>query len=213
MYQKDYIKGHTTMLSRNQTNKFHILGLDPGSVNFAYSIIEVEIYSNSKGTTLVADTKETGIVKNPVASMRNSKFELRDFLTDLDFIVNRKGLNIQGIVLEQFQARGVQTSLLEKVNVMIGGILTQFYHLDIDFFSASAWKRSVKKVFDLDEEYKVITCTPHELDATLIGLYGAFKLLKIDPFYGYRASHFKKVCRKVEKVSKTERRKRKVKKG
>ena len=201
------------MLSMNQNKKFHLLGLDPGSVNFAYSIIEVETYTTPKGTTLKVKPIETGLITNTISSMRNAKSELRSFLSDLEFLINRKDLSIQGLVVEQFQSRGVQTSLLEKVNVMIGAILTNFYYLDIDFFMASAWKRSIKQVFDLDYEYKRITCTPHELDATYIGIFGAFKLLKIKPYYVYTSKYLEGVARGVEKVSKTEVRKRRPKKG
>lgn len=201
------------MLSMNQSKKFHLIGLDPGSKNFAYSIIEVETYITPKGTTLKVKPIETGLLSKTISSMRNAKSELRSFLSDLEFLISRKDLAVQGLIVEQFQSRGVGTSLLEKVNVMIGAILTHFYYLDIDFFSASAWKRSVKTVIDLDFEYKRITCTPHELDSTYIGIYGAFKLLKIKPYYAYTSKYLEGIARSVEKVSKTEVRKRRPKKG
>lgn len=197
----------------NKTKKFHLLCLDPGSVNFAYSIIEVEVYTSERGSTLKIDPLESGLIGNTISSMRNARSELKSFLSDIEFLINKKDLSVQGIVLEQFQSRGVRTSLLEKVNVMIGGILTHFYYLDIDFFMASAWKRAVKQKFDLDNEYKLITCTPHELDATLIGVYGAFKLLKMKPYNAYTSGYLKNLSRKVESVSKTPVRKRRPKKG
>ena len=201
------------MLSVNQNKKFHLLCLDPGTRNFAYSIIEVETYTTGKGTTLKVQPLETGLLGNTISSMRNAKSELRSFIADLESLTMRKDLAIQGLVLEQFQSRGVGTSLLERVNVMIGAILTHFFYLDIDFFTASAWKCAIKKQFDLDTEYKHITCTPHELDATYIGVYGAFKLLGIKPYYAYTSKYLGSIARTVEKVSTTPIRKRRPTKG
>jgi hypothetical protein len=199
------------MLGNTETKKIYLLGLDPGSKNFAYSILEAELYVTAKGTTIKINPIETGLVGNTITSMRTAKSELRQFLTDLEFLCNRKNTPVQGIILEQFQSRGVGTYLIEKVNVMIGAILTHFSYLDIDFFSAAAWKISVKKKFDLDTEYKRITCTPHELDATLIGAFGSFKLLKIPPYNAYTSNYLEGLARRVEDVSKTPLRKRKFK--
>lgn len=185
-----------------------IVGLDPGSVNFAYSIVHVEPWITEKGSTLRVTPLKTGLLSNTVKSLKDIQKQMLAFLLEVDRIVSLSGYSCSTICIEQFQSRGSKTKLLELVNLMIGGMINNYQHMEITIFSAASWKNCIKKKFDLDAEYKTITCTAHELDATLIAVYGAFRFHKLKPFNGYTQGYVKKVARMVENVSTTTKRKR-----
>lgn len=188
----------------------YILGLDPGTKNFAYSIIKVQPWITSKGTTLKVGVVKTGLLQNTVLDTKNARKQLATFLLEIECILDHPEFKCSAIVVEQYQSRGHGTKLLELVNIMIGGLFTRFEYREFHFFSAAAWKTAIKQKFDLDGEYKRITCTAHEVDATYIAMYGAFRLLKLKPFVGHTQASLSKIARRVEKVSPIPKRKRKV---
>lgn len=189
-----------------QDTKVQYLSLDPGVKNFAYSILELIPVIVKGNSTVKVRVIKTGILEFPIQSTSGIQTSVVMFLTELAFMINTH--KCSGIIIEQFQSRGFGTKLLELVNIMLGAIVAHFQHIDVVIFSASAWKRAAKDKFDLDKEYKIITCTPHELDATYIGVYGLFRLLEIKPFNGYSSAYMLSIARQVEKVSTTEVRKR-----
>lgn len=190
-----------------------IIGLDPGTKNYAYSIIKVTPWITSKGSTLKITPLKTGLLSNTVTSLQDIQKALSAHLMEVGMLFSDPTYICDGIVVEQYQSRGSRNKLLELVNLMLGGMITRYDYIPLSIFSASTWKRAIKKVFDLDGEYKRITCTPHEMDATLIGIYGAFKIHKLKPYNGYSQAYLSKVVRKIEKVSTTELRNRRVKNG
>lgn len=198
---------------QDDTTETVILGLDPGTKNFAFSIIKVQPWITPKGTTLKVEVVETGLLNNTVLDTKHAKSQLMMFLAEIGCIIERPNRLCNAIVVEQYQSRGHGTKLLELVNIMIGGLFTRFDYREFNFFSAASWKTAIKQKFDLDGEYKRITCTAHEVDATYIAMYGAFRLLKLKPFVGHTQASLQKIARRVEKVSKTPARKRKVSKN
>lgn len=200
------------MLNLNDPSSTQIIiGLDPGTKNYAYSIIEVSPWITSKGSTLKVNPIKTGILCNTITSLSDVQKTMNAYLMEIGMLFSDPTYVCEGIVVEQYQSRGSQNKLLELVNLMLGGLITRYDYIPLSIFSAASWKKSIKQRFDLDGEYKIITCTPHEMDATLIGVYGAFKLHKIKPYDGYTQGYISKIVRKVEKVSTTEIRNRRVK--
>lgn len=192
---------------------FTVLGLDPGSKNFAYSKIKAIPYqgANPKDRTLKIEVLETGILKYTVSSTRTAKSELLPFLSEVGHLIENPTSKCNAIGIEQYQTRGVGNKLIEIVNIMIGALMASYISFDIGIFTAAAWKVSAKKKFDLDAEYKKITCTPHELDATYIAIFKAFQHAGIPVFLGYKPKMFYKIARNVEKVSTTPKRTRRLK--
>ena len=79
-----------------------------------------------------------------------------------------------GIIAERFQTRGNGGPLIEQVSSMLGLIRGRYPKIPIKLTVASAWKNKLNRRFecDLKEIYPTVAVQPHQLDATLIGVYG-----------------------------------------
>jgi hypothetical protein len=199
------------MFDDNSDDSFVVLGLDPGSKNFAYSKIRCTYIRRDKNVSLSIEVLETGICKYTVTGTKQAKSELVSFMSEIAYLVEDVKVPCQTIGIEQYQTRGFGNKLIEIINIMVGALLYHYGHMDVNIFAASSWKNRIKKIFDLDLEYKRITCTPHELDATYIAVYQAFKYIGIKPFNGYKEGMFTKIARAVEKASTTDKRNRRFK--
>lgn len=147
-----------------------ILCLDPGTTNYGLSILNVD------GKKLHLEGSKT--VKNMVKDMKDPlpkylayKKELKD-LGAFDLVV-----------AERFQARGNKGPTVESISVMLAALL-ELYPKRTMFLTASTWKNRVNRVFDLKAFYEDLKQaqvsvrpiserkTIHELDSSLMGLYG-----------------------------------------
>lgn len=197
------------MIDDNEDESFTILGLDPGTKNFAYSKIRASYLRRGKNVTLDIEVIETGILKHTVTSPKKAKSELVSFISEVASFVEDVREPCTAIGIEQYQTRAFGNKLIELVNIMIGAMLLHYSYKDINIFAASSWKNRLGDRFDLKDEYRYITCTPHELDATYIAVYQAFLHAGIKPFNGYKRGMFNKIARLTEKASSTKPRKRK----
>ena len=195
----------------NSEDSFIVLGLDPGSKNFAYSKIRCTYIRRNKNVSLGIEVLETGLCQYTVTGTKQAKSELVAFMSEIAYLVEDTKTGCQTIGIEQYQTRGFGNKLIEIVNIMMGALLYRYGYMDVGIFGAASWKNRIKKIFDLDYEYKVITCTPHELDATYIAVYQAFKYIGVKPFNGYREPMFRKIAKLVESASTTPLKKRRTK--
>lgn len=155
-----------------------VLALDPGSRNCGISVVacndhgKVRVVANSLVTKPISDLVSFGVQRN-------------EFLAEID-----KWIAVyqpHGIVVERFQTRGQSSGpLIEYVGVMVG--LLGGYRMPIKAITASTWKNAWNRRFDpltLDQMYKECNITPHQLDASFIGIFGLEKgigqLLDFDP--------------------------------
>lgn len=102
---------------------------------------------------------------------------------------------IGAVFMERFQSRGNGGSTIEAINMGLGRVSSMFNHLGPTypkFITAATWKNRVNKKFDLKHEYKnqgltskaksYVGPTEHQLDSTLIGVYGLHQYFGIEDF-------------------------------
>lgn len=90
--------------------------------------------------------------------------------------------------MQRFQPRGISRSnTTELIGMMYGAILSN--GIQAQLILPATWKNRVSKQFDLKALYYAkknrtpYLGEPHELDATLIAMYGAYTLLNLTPDY------------------------------
>lgn len=162
-----------------------VLGCDPGSKNYGIALVGLvkdkpKVYANA----VMMRPIETLITYNE--SVSAYKEELEHWLAP----------GVNGIIAERFQTRGNGGPLIELVSVMIG--VMDRYDKPIKAIVASQWKNDFKRRFGLDlkDLYDDVMVQPHQLDASLIGIYGLEQGLGIKFDWDYT-----KVFRQVEKTS------------
>lgn len=168
--------------------ELRILAMDPGTANFAVSIMRVR-YEKGKfqfkceGTTMLDNQR---LLKD-MKTMRASLYQFEEYVQPLF------DQEYDAFVAERFQARGGKGPTIESVNCMLGRMAGMSAHIPTaDFFTAGVWKNEFNRNADLKEMYedhkelrrdKTKThVTIHQIDSMLLGLYQACKLLGIKPF-------------------------------
>jgi hypothetical protein len=153
-----------------------VLGIDPGKRNFGVSIVGVsktcqtyKIYKTCMLLNAVTDFKDsTAASKQAMAFKREVQGYLKKYKIDL-------------IVVERFMVRGrYNGATSEYISAMIGILLV--LGVKVCIVTPPEWKNAFNKKFDLKEVYKRTKIVPHIIDATLIGIYGAAKVSKLDKF-------------------------------
>jgi ribosomal protein L7Ae-like RNA K-turn-binding protein len=144
-----------------------VLGLDPGKTNHAWSIVQVDIKTGLKYKIVTS-----GMIVNTVTDLIgiSAKVEAVKYRKELRAIVKEYGVNV--IIVERFQNRGrMFGNNSELVNIMIGVLLN--LNVEIRLITASQWKNSFNKIYDLKSFYKEIPLVAHRVDSSLIGIYGS----------------------------------------
>lgn len=171
--------------------QLRILTMDPGTANFAVAIMVIS-YVNGvfrfrcEGTAMLDKRR---LLKD-MKTMRTSLLTFEEYVQPL--FSNGK---FDAFVAERFQARGGKGPTIESVNCMLGrmaGMSTDADIPDADFVTAGVWKNEFNRNGDLKEMYedhkelRRDKTRPHiqihQLDACLLGIYRACKLLGIKPF-------------------------------
>jgi hypothetical protein len=153
-----------------------ILACDPGSRNFGLSLVGV---ADGK-VTVYANT----VLMTPVNNLVNFNQAAQEFLAEIDHWMQFKP---NAIIAERFQTRGNGGPLIEMVSSMLGLMKGKYSNLPMKLTVASAWKNKFNRRFDADlkEIYPTVAVQPHQLDATLIGIYGLEQGMKADIAYDY----------------------------
>ena len=145
-----------------------ILGLDPGSRNFGVSLVgvsrgKIKVYANS-------------VLMNPINDLVNFPQTSASFLKEMDIWL---GYEPDGVIGERFQTRGIGGPLIEQVSIMLGLINGAYNPPWFKLTTASTWKNRLNRRFetDLKSLYPDVLVQPHQLDATLIAIYGFEEML------------------------------------
>lgn len=153
-----------------------VLSLDPGTANCAIACSTL-----TEQPVLLANA----LLRSPIRGLTSGlPQKRRAFLQELALWVKAYDPSI--IIMERFQSRGLKGSTVEEISVMLGCVLTQYPKLDVQFITAATWKNQWHRDFsgyELKTLYKVCRTTPHQLDATLIGLHAGQKKLGYSPTY------------------------------
>ncbi len=155
-----------------------VLGLDPGTTNFGWSVIEV---SDRLGVKVLG----VGLVKNTIKGLTgNLEQDYRAFKDEIYSLLMEQRPNV--IVAERFMSRGMKGTTIEAVNIMIGGLMSISQEEgpdDTRLVTAAQWKNELNKVVNLETVYQ--TCKPltaHECDSMMIALYRASLVFGHLPF-------------------------------
>lgn len=164
-----------------------ILAMDPGSRNFGIALVGLEngkprVYMNS-------------VMMRPLNDLVAFARTRKNFLIE---IAGWMRFSPNGVVAERFQTRGNGGPLIEQVSAMLGLIGGRYPDLPIKLIIASSWKQSMQRRFgiDLKEVYPNMEVQPHQLDASLIGIYGLEQGMNITIDFDFDV-----FCRQVEATS------------
>lgn len=145
-----------------------ILGIDPGSVGFGWSLVEV------KGSKL--RIIKCGTLTQTLTQLKDSSWqdELHLYALQMEKLLNKAKPN--AIVMERYFARhrGLES---EKINMMIGVLTRIIYEqhpkVRITLLMAATWKNALKRRgFDLESLYKECKPVPkHSIDASFQATY------------------------------------------
>ena len=154
-----------------------ILGIDPGKRNFGVSIVGLsstgntyKVFSGFMLNHAITDFKNSELaIEQAKAFKREINGYLKEYKVDL-------------IVVERFMVRGrYNGATSEYISAMIGVLLVS--GVKVCIVTPPEWKNAFNKKFDLKGMYlKLKPLPPHIVDATLIGIYGAAKVSKLEKF-------------------------------
>jgi hypothetical protein len=167
-----------TPIGFNVKKKARVLSLDPGMVNFGFSVSE---YWPKKqkvkliGTNLIANT-----IREPKVHLGTQK---QLFQEEIQEIITEYG-PFDLCIAERYQIRGIGGgTTIECINLMLGIVMCTV-PADIRVITAATWKNAFNRTHDLDEVYTKFgkTRTPHEFDAFCIGLYRLSQVYGLNQF-------------------------------
>lgn len=184
--------------------ELRILTMDPGTSNFAVSIMRVrwdqgKFQFKCEGTAMLDKARLLKDMKTMRASLKQFEEYVRPLFEGQYDI----------FVAERFQARGGKGPTIESVNCMLGRMAGMSEHIETaDFITAGVWKNEFNRHADLKEMYLdlaelrkenranklPVPIAIHQLDSMLLGIYAACKKLGIKPF------HFVNTRAKEEKL-------------
>lgn len=186
-----------------------ILSFDPGEKNFAFSVTE----HKTEGQLLKSRCIDNGLIKNTITDLKDSvnyAAQAKAFVQEIELL--RTKYEIDHIALERFMGRGIKVGTTsETTNIMIGLLTSSMwkYNDDVILVNAAVWKNAYNAVrkdsltsSQLKDEYKLICTTPHQFDATLIGVFIASSFYEVRPFKPFYDEGFRnKLMTSVERTS------------
>lgn len=157
-----------------------VLGMDPGTNNFAYSVIQFK--KDGSAYRIV----EKGMIKNPIKEMNGFGVgkDMVKFLAEIRSLKRKHKADFA--IAERFMTRGHGGTTIEAISAMLGIVGTVF-GTQVCFISAAIWKNAWNKHYDLKGFYGELQpygIPTHVIDAVSIGLYGATSLLDV-PHFGF----------------------------
>lgn len=213
-------------MKSGSSKRVHILALDPGTNNFAYSVVRIRSELSDSGR-VIGRVLHRGLIHSALRTLNNppvEREELDGFLGALNHILEAYPIDV--IIAERYMLRrGSGGNAIEAINQMIGVIRTLGYPFKM--IPASQWKNATHRMgHDLEGAYKSLGAvaaqrkrdperiTVHEVDAAHIGLYGASCILGIPktPQFKTALGVSESLCTHLGEYTKVVRKKRKRKK-
>lgn len=162
-----------------------ILSMDPGTTNYAWSVMRVGIIKGKFRIKLIA----SGILQNPIREPLKVMEQAEAYEEEILSIEDTYG-PFDAIIMERFQTRGLKGKTIESIGFMIGRMTACF---DLTLYTAATWKNAFNRVNDLKDLYEDLKdqeqptkksrrFTIHELDCTLMGIYHGCKHFDVVAF-------------------------------
>lgn len=164
----------------------YVISFDPGQQNFAWSITQ----HRSINGMLESRCVESGLLKHTVKTLKNQdklQSESQEFYMELASLFDRYEWAV--IAVERFMGRGIKVGTTsETTNIMIG-MLAHFVWMRYEqafplLINAATWKTAFDRATSrtLKQSYSLCRTTPHQYDASLIGVYAASVNQGVIPF-------------------------------
>jgi len=186
-----------------EKGRIRVIGHDPGSRNYAYSVVDARVW----GHLFQYKVRKCGIIEKAIPALKDDLKEgTVQFIKEVDGIIGDfKPVNY--FIAERFVSRGLRGDIGERANIMLGIALALTTRkkvgvVETPMITASTWKNRTKKILDLKELYKQCRVPPHEVDATLIALFIACQHFKIKPYSFFKSvKHVRKFVDRVESAT------------
>lgn len=185
-------------MTTRTSKPLRIFAHDPGSRNYGYAIVE--------GTLVRGNVKfrilENGLCPCPMNNLKDHKIRQKQAAAYLGWVQKLvKEYRIRGMFAERYMTRGIKGPTIESVNMMLG--LMQSFLIRDRYIPAAVWKNAVgRQGIDLKQEYKYCKTAPHQLDATLIGVWGLHQAFNVKDFGNMTQRSFNNLLNEVAKTSK-----------
>lgn len=154
---------------------FVVLAQDPGSRNYAISVIQGAVVRGK----LKIKIRESFLLQTLVQQLKDPKLlnkESNAYKKSLRGLLKAHKPN--ALVFERFMTRGIKGATIEYVSAMLG-LFKGLTPMQVHAIPAVTWKSQVKKWgIDLESIYAGTKTTPHQIDATLMGVWLLVKLLQ-----------------------------------
>ena len=144
---------------------------------------------------------ENGLCPCPMNNLKDHKIRQRQRLEYLEWVrrMSQK-FEARAIFAERYMTRGIKGPTIESVNMMLG--LLQSLLLPDRYIPAAVWKNAVtRQGIDLKQEYKYCLTAPHQLDATLIGVWGLHQAFNIKDLGSMNNKTFGVLLKEVARTS------------
>lgn len=179
-----------------------IVSMDPGTKNFALSKLAAKLDGDQVRFKLLGSTMlDPKMIMGDMKDLQNGVRKFYDYVTPVME-------DATDIVIERFQARGGKGPVIECISSMIGA-LAFGQNAPLTAYTASTWKNAYNRVGDLKETYEdhkelrkdktTSHIQIHQLDATLMGMYHAYKLFGVKMFGNIEGiANERKVLRRID---------------
>jgi hypothetical protein len=183
--------------SRQTAQPVVVLAMDPGVNSFGWSALRVQAPGK-------IEVLGTGMLRNTIRDLT------LDVLSQTQLMVDEvkalvESYHVRAFALERFQSRGLGGTTIERVNIMVGilfSLALNTSQLKTLLIPASQWKNEFNRHNDLEALYSdAPSCTPHQLDATGIGIYSSYYWFGEKPFQGFSVQARKKAARQAAQVN------------
>lgn len=161
--------------------RMRVLSCDPGKSNFAFSFTEFQNTEKELKFNIV----EHGKIANVFDDLTGPEVRERGMLFQKEIRALVRKYKADYIIAERYMVRGrFNGGLAEYINIMLG-LLMGVGVSNMLMIPAAQWKNRFNANsygLVLDELYKAVPYEPHQLDAAMIGFYGAAFWSQV-PFY------------------------------
>lgn len=182
-----------------------IVAMDPGTKNFAVSKIAAKEVDGKVRFKLLGSSMLSP--KMILSDMKSVQEGVRAFYDHVAPLME----DATDLVIERFQARGNKGPTIECISSMIGA-LAYGLELPVTAYTAATWKNAYNRVGDLKETYEdhkelrrdktVNHIQIHQLDATLMAMYHAYKHYNATPYSQFSGiQNERKMIRTIDQMS------------
>ena len=167
------------------------IGMDPGSKNFGWSVTDhwIDDHWIDDKPRMVSETVASGMFLEPLSDLKAKDLTKAAEPYKDAFYGLAYGYQPNAVMIERFMASGLRVgTTIEVANIMAGVTITVCQDAGLEMYMTPAvtWKGYFNRAFGykeaLKDVYRSCAATPHQVDASLLGVFCASTLLDCEPF-------------------------------